>query len=226
MRVFLAISFFASLGLATAADRIAKAIFVEPPKDAPEKVFLISADKTGIEIELPSRNLSPDIVLPKGDLVLAVLPRMLSEDEEIPKGAPIIRIPKAWSRTYLVFAFSKANKVFPIEVLPVNGSVSQFPLGHSRIINFTPAMVKGQFGENIITVGPNKVEDMAPPRRDFGAYPVNVDYIMKGDEKPTSLMRSRWQHDPQSRQLLLITMSPTAKYPRIRGIQDKIPVQE
>ena len=167
-KVLLASLLFVALGPASAADRIAKAIFVEPPKDAPEKVFLISADKTGVAIELPSRNFSPDAILPKGDLVLAVLPRLLGEDEEIPKGAPVVRIPKEWSRTYLIFSFSKDNKVFPVEILPVDGSLNKFPLGESRIVNFSKANIKGQFGDKSVVVRSNQVVDLEAPRRDFG----------------------------------------------------------
>lgn len=211
-------------GFASGADRIAKAIFVEPPEDSPEKIYLISAEKNSIEVALPSRNFSPDIVLPQGDLVLAILPRLLSEDEQIPKGAPMVRIPKEWSRTYLIFAFTKDNKVFPMEALPVNGSSSVFPLGHTRIVNLSSAMVQGLFGEKVITIKPRAVEAMAPPREDFGSYPVKIDYLMKGDEKPSSLARTKWLHNPQARQIMLITKPATMNRPRIRGIEDYVSV--
>lgn len=213
-------------GEASAADRIAKAFFVDPPSVAPEKVFLVAPEQPAIEIPLPSRVWSQDIILPKGDLVFAVLPRVLAEDEVIPKEAPKVRIPAGWSRCYLLFTVETSNKFFPLKVTPINGSSDTFPIGDSRIVNLSHAMVKGKFGKQIVTISPGTIENLDPPIKEYGAYPVVVYFMMRGDKAPQPLARTNWQHNPQSRQVVLITKPDGVKYPRFRVLQDRVPVEE
>ncbi|MFC7337241.1 hypothetical protein ACFQY0_08640 [Haloferula chungangensis] len=205
------------------ADRIAKAVFIDPPKGAPEKVFLVAPEEDAVEVPLQSRAFSADLALPKGDLVLAILPRPLAEGEAVPKGAPTVRIPEGWSRCYLLFTVDTKNKVFPLKAIPIDGSLNNFPVGHSRIVNLSLAMVKGKFGEDIITIPPGKIENLKPQMKDIGAYPVMVDFMMKGDPKPQPLARTNWQHNPLSRQVVLITKPTGVKYPQFKVFQDRAP---
>lgn len=208
------------------ADRIAKAVFIEPPKGAPDVVYFVAPEKEAIEVALPSRTFSPDVELPAGDLVFAVLPRALGEGDAIPEGAPMVKIPKAWSRCYLLFTFQKDNKVFPIKVHPIDGSLNEFPPGQSRIVNLSPAMVRGKFGDEVVQVRPGGIENLEAPMKDFGAYPVAIDFLMKGDKKSQPLTRTSWQHNPRSRQVVLVTKPAGVKYPRIRALQDRVKVEE
>lgn len=208
------------------ADRIAKAVFVDPPKNAPEKVYLVAPEQAAIEVPLISRRFSPDITLPKGDLVFAVLPRPLAEGEVIPKGAPTVKIPENWSRCYLLFIVQKTNKVFPLEVIPIDGSLNSFPIGHSRIVNLSLAMVKGKFGAELVAISPGKIENLDPPIKEFGHYPVVVDFMMKGDKASQPLARTTWQHNPKSRQVVLITKPGGVKYPRFKVLQDRVKVEK
>lgn len=213
-------------GHLTAADRVAKAVFIEPPNGAPDEVYLVAPEQSVIKASLPSRTFSPDIVLPKGDLVLAVLPKPLGEDEGIPAGAPTIEIPKTWSRVYLLFIHDRENKVFPLKVVPIDGSKNQFPAGDTRIVNLSAAMVRGQFGDKVVGVRPGKVGDLDAPINEFGPYPVSIDFMMKGDTKPSPLARTTWQHDPDSRQVVLITDPDGGKRLRIRALSDRVRVAD
>ena len=204
------------------AERTAKSVFIEAPGDAPKKVFLVALEEDAIEVPLPTRAFSPEIELPNGDLVFAVLPRPLAEDEEIPAEAPKVRIPKDWTHCYLLFTFEKTNKVFPVKVIVIDGSANEFPLGHTRIVNLSEARVRGKFGEQILNIEPKKIKTLEPQRKDRGAFPVAIDYLEKGAEKSRPLTRTNWQHDPRSRKVLLITKPAGVKFPRIRGIQDRV----
>ena len=212
--------------MAQGADRIAKAVFIEAPQDAPEKVYFAAPNQPGIEVALPTRNFSPDIELPAGNLTYAVLPRPLAEGEAIPKGAPLVKIPEAWSRCYLLFLFHSENKFLPIKVIPIDGSAKNFPLGDSRIVNLSKAMVMGKFGENVVRIRPGKIEDLKAPIKKFGPYLVAIDFLMKGDEKSTALSRTTWQHDPLSRKVVLITEPEGVKFPRLRTLQDRVKVEQ
>jgi len=224
--VLIALVIACSSDHAWGADRIAKSVFIEPPKGAPETVYFVAPETEAVEIALPSRTFSPDVILPAGDLVFAVLPRTLAEGEAIPKGAPMVKIPKSWSRVYLLFKVQKENKVFPIEVIPIDGSLGKFQAGHSRIVNLSPAMVKGKFGDEIVSIMPGRIEDLKPPINELGPFPVMIDFMMKGDKKSKPLTRTNWQHDPMSRQVVLITKPAGVKYPRVRALQDRIKPEE
>ncbi|MEP4078368.1 hypothetical protein [Haloferula sp.] len=225
-RVFVALLVAGVSSQVMGADRIAKAVFIEPPKGAPEKVFFVALEKDAIEVPLPRRNFSPDVKLPKGDLVYAILPRPLGEEEPIPKGAPTVKIPSDWSRCYLLFNFDKDNKVFPLEVLAIDGSLNKFPPGDSRFVNLSQAWVKGKFGDKPIAISPGKIKNVEAPIKEFGPFYVALDYMEKGDEKSTPLERTNWQHNPRSRQVVLITKAAGSRYPTISALQDRVKVVE
>ena len=222
----ISITLVASLSQALGADRIAKAVFIEPPKGSPKTVYLITPDKGAIEVPLTSRNFSPAIELPPGDLVLPVLPRPLAEEEAVPKGAPTVKIPSTWGRTYLVFSFDKKNKVFPLKIVPINGSNSEFPLGHSRIINFSDALIAGKFNDKEVGVRPNEVKNISPPLNKVGDYQIEVRFLKKGEKEWAPLLQTAWLHNPAARQIIFVTSPATSRYPRVRALEDRGEIKE
>ncbi len=202
-----------------ASARKARAIFVQPTGEAVEKAVFFSGTEY-VEIELPRRNFSPEVELPAGDLVLAVLPDRLAPDAEVPAGAQKITIPAAWSRCLFVVIPDPTNKVFPARVIPVNASADVFPEGATRIYNLSKAAIRGNFGGQAVKVLPGESGVIKPPVSAFGSYPVEIDCAFPGDAKPTSICRSQWQHDPEARQILFVTPSPGLKVPRVWGILD------
>lgn len=208
----------AAMTLPTSA-RKARAIFVQPTGEAVEKAVFFSGTDY-VEIELPRRNFSPEVDLPPGDLVLAVLPDRLAPNAEVPAGAQKITIPAAWSRCLFVVIPDPNNKVFPARVIPVNASADVFPKGETRIYNLSKAAIRGNFGGQAVKVLPGESGVIKPPISAFGSYPVEIDCAFPGDTKPTSICRSQWQHDPEARQILFVTPTPGIKVPRIWGILD------
>lgn len=219
-RLFMAIACLAAVSLPCHAARKARAIFIQPSDRAPEKAMLFTG-KDYSEIELPQRNLSAEVDLPDGDLVLAVLPGKLAGNAKVPADAPTIKIPAAWGRCLLLFFPDPSNKTFPARVIPVNASSADFAKGHTLIYNVSSAAIIGKFGEQVIKVLPGKSATMKPPIAEFGAYPVDIDCYMPGDKKPTSLCRSNWQHDPDARQIMFVTPAPGYNVPRVWGILDR-----
>jgi hypothetical protein len=222
-RCSLARAALASLLLAAmtlpAAARKARAIFVQPTGESVEKAVLFSGTEY-VEIELPRRNFSPEVELPAGDLVLAVLPGRLAADAPVPAGAQKITVPAAWSRCLLVVIPDPSNNVFPARVIPVNASADVFPKGETRIYNLSKAAIRGNFGGQNVKIMPGQAGTIKPPISAFGSYPVEIDCAFPGDATPTSICRSTWQHDPEARQILFVTHSPGHRIPRAWGILD------
>jgi hypothetical protein len=206
--------------LPASAARKARAMFIQPAGEALEKAILFTG-KAYVEVELPQRNFSPEVDLPDGELVLAVLRKPLDAGQEVPADAPQVKIPEAWSRCLLLFFPDPSNKFFPARVIPVNASAADFPKGHTLVYNVSSAAVMGKFGSEVVTVRPGKSASLKPPVANFGDYPVEIDCIFPGDEKPSSVCRSTWQHDPEARQILFVTPAPGYKVPRVWGILDR-----
>lgn len=219
-RVLLVAAGLAALSLPCQAARKARAIFIQPGEQALEKAMLFTGSEYA-EIELPQRNLSAEVDLPDGDLVLAVLPSKLVGDAKVPADAPIVKIPEAWSRCLLLFFPDPTNKTFPARVIPVNASTADFPNGHTLIYNVTRAAIMAKFGEQVVKVMPGKSASVKPPIAGFGDYLVAIDCAFPGDTKPTAICRSTWQHDPSARQIMLVTPAPGYKVPRVWGILDR-----
>ena len=209
-----------AMALPSAAARKVRAVFISPGSSGLEKAVLFTGTQYA-KIELPQRSFSPEVDLPEGDLLAAILPAPLGADQKLPAAAPKIKIPAAWERCILLFFPDPSNPVFPARVIPVNASTADFPKGHSLIYNVSTAAIMAKFGEEAISVKPGGTASLKPPIANFGDYLVAIDCILPGDAKPTAICRSTWQHDPDVRQILFVTPSPGFKVPRVWGILDR-----
>jgi hypothetical protein len=218
----LALTFICLLGmtLPSSAARKVRAIFISPGTPALEKATLFTGTQS-VEVELPQRNLSPEVSLPDGDLLVAILPAPPATGEDLPAAAPKIKIPAAWERCILLFFPDPTNPVFPARVIPVNASTADFPKGHSLIYNVSNASILAKFGEEQVSVKPGSTASLKPPITGLGDYLVAIDCILPEETKPTAICRSSWQHDPDARQILFITPTPGFKVPRVWGILDR-----
>lgn len=219
-RILLALLCIFAASSEVQAARKARAIFIQPPDSSPEKAFLFTG-AVYAEMELPQRNLSPEVKLPDGDITVAILPDKLAANAKVPDGTPTIKIPEAWSRCLLLFFPDPENKVFPARVIPVNASTADFPIGHTLIYNVSTAAIAAKFGDQIVRVMPGKSVSVKPPISGFGSYPVDIECAFPGDTKPTSICSSNWQHDPSVRQIMFVTPAPGYKVPRVWGILDR-----
>ena len=184
------------------------------------KAYLVGA-KTALEVELPQRNLSPEVKLPNGDLTLIALPSAPVEGTPIPAGAPRCAIPEAWQRCILIFLCDPKNTVFPVRIIPVDASSANFPKGSTRIYNLSGTTVLGQFGTERIHLESGKSKSFGAPIQGFGGYPMGIDCILEGEKTPRAICRSFWQHDPESRQILFVIPQEGTNLPRVWGVLDK-----
>jgi hypothetical protein len=200
--------------------RKVRAIFIQPPGNAPDKAILFTGKKS-LEVALPTRNLSPEVSLPKGDLVITILGKIPTDKDKIPKAAQRVKIPKDWQRCILLFFPNPKNKLFPAKVIAVNASRTNFPKGDTLIYNVSTATLIAEFGKQRVRVKPKKTGLVKAPMKKFGSYPVAIDCILNGEKKRSTICRTNWQHDPQARQILFVVPAPGYKVPRVWGILDR-----
>ncbi len=184
------------------------------------KAYLM-AQETALEVELPQRNLSPEVKLPNGDLTLIALPSAPVAGTPIPEGAPRCTIPASWQRCILIFLGDPKNTVFPVRIIPVDASTANFPKGSTRIYNLSKTTILGQFGKERIHLESGKSKSFSAPIQDFGGYPMGIDCIPEGEKTPRAICRSFWQHDPESRQILFVVPQVDHILPRVWGVLDK-----
>ena len=199
--------------------REVRTIYLPGSGEPLSKAHLIGA-KVNLEIELPQRNLSSAVEIPKGDLRLVALSMPPESLEAIPQGAPQVRIPESWQRCILIFLGDSDNPVFPARIIPVNAGGVEFPKGTTRVYNLSNATIGGKFGNERIIVKPGKMETFNAPIRDFGSYPVAIDCILKDDAAPRAICRSNWQHDPEARQILFVVAQKGQPLPRVWSVLD------
>ncbi len=204
--------------LSANAARTALTIFLDSPAGAPESAVLVS-EKGSLEVTLPKRNLSQEFDLPGGDLLLAALQSHPKEGEAPPKDTPTVRIPESWNRCILLFFPDPSNDTFPVRIIPVNATQAVFPLGKTLVFNLSDAKLIASFGGQKVSIPSSEQGIIEAPIKEFGSYPVAIDFLPENSETPLAVCRTTWQHDPESRQILFVV--PGGKVPRIWGVMDR-----
>jgi len=204
-----------------ASDRSVRSIFFKRPVEITATAALAHAGGS-ISISLPAMSLSDPATLPPGDLVLAVLPKPPAPGSPIPPGAPSVRIPAAWSRVLLLFFPDPDNKIFPVRVLPYDGSIPSFKPGEMLCLNLSNAAVGGLLGEAKFRINPGKSAVLKPSMHEVGDYPVVVDCLLKGETSTRPLCRTVWRHDPETRQILFIVNADDRRVPRIWSVVESL----
>jgi len=142
---------------------------------------------------LTKANFSKTFEIPKGDKLLKFLPNELEEGTEPAKKAPSVNIPAAWQKILLLVYLDEENEVMPIKVKGINASDNVFGPGSTYIINFSEVLVKGNIGNQEVSILPKKFKVIDFPASRPGSYPVVLKKIVKGDNKPKDFIKTMWQ---------------------------------
>jgi len=212
----LALSFSTTL----LSARSIRAIFIKGGVNAPKSAVLQIGEKP-LDIDLPRRNLSAEVDLPKGALTVAILSKALEAGEQIPETAQKLVIPEAWKRCIIVFLPDPENLNFPAKAALINASDTNFSLGSTLIYNLTQATVIGKFGDKSIVVKARNSAMLKGSTTASGAYPVMIDCLYPDSDKRIAVCRSSWIYYPKDRQILFVLTTPGSKSPRIWGVKDR-----
>lgn len=200
--------------------RSLRTLFLSPQQDSPNQAFMYLEGESTL-IKLPRRNLSAEIELPNKPLSIAFLSSPLEEGEELPSGAPIVKIPAKWKRVYLLFLPDSNNTVFPAAVIPINASEEKFALGETVIFNLSDSYIKGKFGSRVLKIGPRKSKVLKAPLEESGSYRVQVACALASDsENWVPLVSSTWRYNANVRKLMFVVPHPRRKYPFFWSVDD------
>ena len=209
-----------SLAITSLSARTIRSVFLQAPRNAPEVALLYPSEAgEGVEVALPARNLSPEVELPAGDLVLYVLSNPPIEGEEIPAGAQKISIPAAWKNCTIIFIPDRQNKIFPGRAIVVNSTNDNFPKGDTIVYNLSNVQFTGNFGKEVVRLRPKKSGIFKAPLPVAGVYPVAMDCVLPTKEKRT-ITRTKWVHNPNARQILFVTPTKGRAIPRVWSVLD------
>lgn len=216
------LSFFAAatstFGQVT-VERTCRILFPDRPLGAPQELYLfdgISSQK----VELPGKNLSPIYKLPPGILTLYLLPAPADDPKTVSPAAPSVALTEAHTDFYLIVSSDPENKIAPVSISVVDANGALFGSGQMLWINQTDKTITGNLGSEKITLKPNSREVIKEPRNGTGNYPVNLNFLIEGNDFVHPLCETQWNHTPQNRVIVFVIPEKKRRAPRVFAFPD------
>lgn len=194
------------------AERTIRVLHYGAPKDSQLKeVFIHGGGPEPIHVLLNRHNFTPQLPIAKETKTIRILPRLLVEDEPIPKEAPNTDIPADWQDTLLIFFHHPKNPFLPIKIYKINATEGAFNPGELYWINLSDVYIGGVVGGQKLRIGPQKTTVMKCPLGEIECK-VKLDYLVKGETKKRGLIRQMWAINKETRQVVIIFNRPPPKY--------------
>ena len=223
MRVILllALSFTASAIAQEKAARTCRILFMNPPADAPRKIFLFDGVASQ-EVELPEMNFSDVYKIASSDTATAVtlLRAPVVDAKDIPAGAPIAKLPAAIVDFYLVVTADSNNMIIPLKLQVIDAGAEKFKRGQMMWYNLTSNSVGGQLGSQKLAMkGQSRVIIDAPAKANE-AFDVNLSYLIPNDPQFHPICDTKWLHDPRARMVMFVYGGEDNSAPQVVGFKD------
>ena len=201
------------------AKRTCRILFLNPPPDAPKKLFLHDGVESQ-EIDLPQMNFSDVYQVAGGDTTIRLLPKPVVKIEEIPAGAPAGKLAAALVDFYLIVSTDPANAVVPVRLQIIDAGAEKFRKGQMMWYNLTTHAIGGQLGSQKLAMKAQSREVTDAPTADAGPYDVNLSYLIVGDPQFHPISQTKWVHDPRSRMVMFVYGGANNTAPQISGFKD------
>ncbi|MEO5916399.1 MAG: hypothetical protein ABIS50_19340 [Luteolibacter sp.] len=202
-----------------APKRVCRILFLNPPADAPEKLFLFDGAKSR-EVQLSGMNLSETQEIPAGDADLYLTPALVAKPGEIPSGAPTAKLPASFGDFYLVVTSDPANTVAPVKIQILDSGKQKFKKGQILWYNLTSSKIIGDLGTKKLDLGGNAQAVVEEPAKENESFDVNLSYLAPDDPTPHPLTQTQWVHDPRSRMVMLVYADGENAVPQLTGVKD------
>jgi hypothetical protein len=221
LQFLLLIALFATPALAQekAQKRTCRILFLEGPDSAPQTLHLFDGARAQ-EVELPRMNFSPVYEIPPGPLNLSLLPAPPTDPEQIPAGAPSVRIPEAVVDFYLLLTSDPSNKIAPVSMQIINAGTDRLRAGQMLWFNLTAHQVGGRIGSEKLLIQPQSTVTLNPPAVGAKDYAVDLAYRIQGGKHLYPICETKWFHDPRSRSLAFVFAKPGVRTPRVLVFSD------
>ena len=203
--------------------RRCRVIFIERPRDAPDKAYLFDGIKSHA-ISLSSMNLSETITLSPGSTTIGISAEVVQDPELFPPTAPSAKIPTNTKEFYLILLSDPNNKHFPVKCMAMGSGGEMVNLGETLWVNLSRNVISGKIANKEITVNPGKSLVGKAPLNKPGYYKVEFDYQQLGKKEFQPIMRKTWWFDPQSKYLGFI-LNKGDRLPKIYTFRDRPPLK-
>jgi hypothetical protein len=195
---------FISLTITVEAKSIGKRtcriIFPERPKNATKIAHLFDGKKSH-QVFLPSRNFSPIIELPEGELNILMTPNAITDLKNLPPEAPSLKIPKNVMDFYILVTSDPENSVLPLQMEIIRLSDGELTAGETLWINHTDHQIKVKLGESKILITPRGQQASKSPISTSGYYRAEFSYKKNAIGDFKKITEQSWWHDMKSRHL-------------------------
>jgi hypothetical protein len=200
------------------SGRTCRIVFPERPNDSPKSAFLFDG-KESHEVRLPSMNFSPVLGLPKGDLMLVLSSSPIRKVEEIPPGAPKLKVPEGIRDFYILMTPDRENAHLPLAMKMVSLTNGKLGEGETLWFNLTEHKIVAKLGKNRLVVGPKDATVSKDPLPESGYYRADFAFQpgARGELQPIS--EQHWYHDAKSRHVGFI-VDKGGRLPRIFFYRD------
>ena len=179
-------------------------IYLETPKETPYKIALSKANILGpfktVKDEDGNVTLRKRETNAEGIVVYPALAK--------------IRIPAQIKEPLLILVPVPGAQVYKAFVM--DRSLSGFPKGSYKLINFSPNQVRGLIGKTRVNVPPKKLIPFNPSSNSKDL--LDVHFQFKNSKQWKTFGRTRWVKEREKRSLLCAYLDPKTKRMRIRGV--------
>jgi hypothetical protein len=200
------------------SKRTCRLVFPERPNNAPKIVCLFDG-KENQKVFLPSMNFSKVISLPKGDITIMMAKNEITDLENLPKGAPILKIPETVKDFYILVTPDPSNKNLPVKMNLVNAGDGKLVPGKTLWFNLTKHRIVANLGKSKMMVDPKGWSITDGPLPQSGYYRAEFGYQVEAKGKARRITEQQWWHDVNSRHLGFI-VSSGGRLPKIFFFRD------
>jgi len=202
-----------------AKTKTCRILFLDRPASAPPSLHLFDGSASR-EVDLPGLNFSQIYELPPGNLSLALLPTPPQDPENLPPGAPTVRVPEEVVDFYLIVTSDPRNQVTPVRMTVVNANEDQLRRGQTLWFNLTDLTIGGNLGSQSLLIQPQSRAIMDAPADGSVDYPVSLAYKKADSEDLYPIFETRWIHDPGSRNLGFVFAREDNSAPSVQVFPD------
>jgi hypothetical protein len=206
-----------SVGAETSGGRNCRIVFPERPNDAPKTAYLFDGQKS-LAVTLPSMNFSEVITLPPGELTLLMTAEEIRDPENLPRGAPKLRIAEGIRDFYILVSPDPDNAMLAVKMTLVDAG-RKLKSGETLWFNLTDHLIAAKLGQGRMTVAPKGITISKDPVPKSGYYKAELAYQPNGEGNFQRITEQSWWHDTRSRHLGFI-VNTGGMLPRIYFFRD------
>ncbi|MES2438304.1 MAG: hypothetical protein V4584_04535 [Verrucomicrobiota bacterium] len=219
MRKLLFLALLVPLLASAQEKRTCRILFLNPPPDAPKKLFLFDGEKSQ-EIELPEMNFSDVYQVAGGDATIRLLSKAVAKAEEVPADAPGGRLAAAVDDFYIIATGDPANKTAPVKIQIIDAGSQKFRKGQMMWYNLTPNAVGGTLGSQKLAMKAQSRVIVDAPAAGNEAFEVTLSYTIPNDNRFHPICQTQWVHDARSRMVVFVHGGADNTTPQISGFKD------